>query len=122
MNLTFRRIRDAGTLAHERIVFRAIKAADLGDYAIFRASAKDNSVYAQLSNAFWFPDQDVKPDDLVVVYTKAGKQGRKENKDGSSSHFFYWGLDEVLWDTANFAPVLLEIASWQAFFPADFDQ
>lgn len=117
MNLTLRRIRDSGELDGERIVLLAAKDIDLGDYAIFRAPAKDNDVYSKITHAFWFPDQRVKADDLIVLYTKSGKQGRKENKDGSSSHFFYWSVDDVLWHTNKFAPVVLEIASWKPFFP-----
>jgi hypothetical protein len=78
--------------------------------------AKNEAVYASVSHAFWFPDEAANEGDLIVVYTKSGKQGRKENGNGSSSHFFYWGLGVPLWNASGFAPVLLEIARWKVFF------
>jgi hypothetical protein len=122
MKLMLRRIRNVGELDRERIVFRARYNLDLGDYSIFRAKAKNDEVYAVVSHTFWFPDSAAKEGDLVIVYTKAGKQRRKDNEDGSSSHFFYWGLEAPLWNTSTFAPVILEIASWNAFFEKDIEE
>jgi hypothetical protein len=115
MNLCIQYIRDAGDQAKERLVLKVNSKTDIGDFAIFRAkSDKDGEVYASITDAFWFPDFQAMVGDRVILYTKAGKQSKKDNEDGSTSHFLYWGKT-VLWDDTNFAPVLVEIATWEAF-------
>jgi hypothetical protein len=83
--------RDPGTLASERLVLRINAATEIGEFAIFRAAAEDGSVTTEVTHVFWFPDKAAKAGDVVVLYTKEGANRERSNRDGSTSHFFYWG-------------------------------
>ena len=64
---------------------------------------------------FWFPDKEVKKDDLIVLYTKKGKSSVKTNPSGNVSHFLYWELDQSVWREDRVA-VLCEIGKqWNPF-------
>ena len=75
----------------------------------------DGSVYTTVLDTFWFSDFIAKEGDRVIVYTKAGKASKKINDDRSTSYFFYWDMISPLWDDIDMVPVLVEIATWEAF-------
>jgi hypothetical protein len=116
MKLNFRGLRDSGNLENERLVFEVAETCDVGSYVVFAARTDASTGKLQASTVpfcFWFPDKEVKTGDLVVVYSKNGELSVKTNKSGATSHFFYWRLETALWK--NFAPVLVEVASWKRF-------
>lgn len=53
-------------------------------------------------------------EDLVVLYTKKGDKSERLNKDGSTSHFFHWGLEKTIWNGKDDAVVLIEVKNWIA--------
>jgi hypothetical protein len=72
--------------------------------------------------------------DLVVLYTKSGRENEKELKSGRKAHFFYcvllntpsacggelhWGLDPSIWERKDRAPVLLHAPEWISKGPED---
>ena len=112
MKVKFVRIRGAGALDAERLVLRVTGSTDIGEFAVFRAEASENSVTNEVTNTFWFPNQSVRAGDLVVVYTKPGVQKERVNESGSTSYFYYWGLNRAIWGTKDFVPVVLHIDEW----------
>lgn len=92
---------------------------DVGDYALFRTryNFKTGLVTNGVSNVIWFPDEDVKAGDTVVVYTKTGSRSFRANEDGSKSYFFYWNLPAAIWEGDRHAPVLLHIDRWTHLNP-----
>ena len=106
-------IEDAGNLEKERIVLKVLEDEDVGRYAIFKTTkVGDTLVSSRVSLAFWFQDQEVKKDDLVVIYTKAGAYKSTKNTKGNTSHFFYWDKDASVWGGDDDAIVLLNINEW----------
>lgn len=63
--------------------------------------------------SFWFPKKEVNAGDSVILYTKSGTDLSKSNPDGTSTHFFYWGLEKTIWNTPDDCAILFEINSWQ---------
>jgi hypothetical protein len=119
MSLSFRGVRDAGNLQKERLVLVADGLTSVGASAIFRAkSGSDAAIYPEVSHAFWFPDLTAKDGDLIVIYTKEGKDSTKENSNGSTSHFFYWDISTPLWTEAGYVPILIKIETWKAYHSA----
>lgn len=93
MNILIEYIKDAGNLDKERIVFSAKADEQLGKYLIAESNILENSRFsAKIRNTYWFPDQEVKAGDRVVLYTKVGNTNITNNEDGSKTYFFYWGL------------------------------
>jgi hypothetical protein len=113
MKLKIVAIRDAGDPHAERLVLRVTAAsADIGQFAVFRAESSEASVTNKVSNTFWFPDGSGREGDRVVLYTKRGVQQDRVNKTGSTSHFYYWGLERPIWGTKEFVAVIVHIDEW----------
>lgn len=113
MNLEIRSFADPGDISKERIVLKALTDVDVGEYAILRSGADEDSPTSGRKIAYWFADIDVKINDLVVLYTKKGTRSSKLMDSGHTAHFFYWGKDEPLWGDKQYGAVLLEVADWQ---------
>lgn len=47
--------------------------------------------------AYWFPDEGVNQGDLVVLYSKLGKDQKKDTESGHVSHFYYWKSGAPVW-------------------------
>lgn len=115
MNVKIRGVRNPGVLTDERLVLEVTAGpTDIGEFAVFRAGADEGSVTSNVSRVFWFPDGLVKARDLVVLYTKEGTSTVRVNKNGSTSHFYYWGLSEPIWRAENFVAVLTHIDQWES--------
>lgn len=116
MNLEIVRIRSAGNPQKERLVMRALGNVELGQFAVFAARVDGSGLTNDVIATYWFPDGKAREDDLIVLYTKEGRPKRSTSADGVKSHFFYWGVDETLWDDDS-APVLVKISDWAAEMP-----
>jgi hypothetical protein len=68
MNVSLESIENAGDYERERVVLRATRDVDIGDYAVFMARSLGHGVQSGPLEAFWFPDQRVKPGDFIVLY------------------------------------------------------
>lgn len=114
MNLEFRSFADSGNPSKERIVLKALKDLDVGEFAVLRSGVGNDgeSPTAGRKIAYWFPDKKVKANDLIVLYTKKGSQSSKVLQNGHTAHFFYWGRDEALWGDKQFGAVVSEIWDW----------
>ncbi len=116
MKVKIRGIREPGNLEKERVVMEVLQDTDIGLYIVFAtvAGRNENTVSSLVKRTFWFPDKQVKANDLVILYTKAGSSSDQKNEDATTSHFFYWGLSEPLWTSELDRVVLVETSSWTA--------
>lgn len=114
MKLKISSFADVGQPEKERLIIRAESDADVGEYLVMATSiSTDGNATAGFKLAYWFPDKEVKAGDLVVLYSKSGKQSEKQLTSGVTAHFFYWGLQKLpVWSSAKGA-VLLLAAEWQ---------
>ena len=119
--LQFASFADPGDLEKERVIYRATSDVDVGSYAILRSKrSSEGGPISGSKIAYWFPDVEVKADDLVVVYTKRGTRKTRSLQRGNTAHFFYWGRDEAMWGkNSDFVAVLLLVAEWSSADPTD---
>ncbi len=119
MNLEIRSFADAGDQSKERIILKAMTDIDVGGYAILRSGVSTSGTNPTSGRkiTYWFPDLEVKANDLIVLYTKKGSRSSKPMENGRTVYFFYWGRDESLWDSKLFGAALLEVADWQFEVP-----
>jgi hypothetical protein len=112
MNLKLKVV-DAGNAEKERLVLTATGKDDISAYAVFRCnSAGDDKVYSgDIPNVYWFSELKVSEGDLVVLYTKSGTTSEKKNKSGTTSTFYYWGLERPIW-TPGMTPVVVHAPEW----------
>lgn len=104
---------DPGVHEKERIIIKALSDLDIGKYAVFCSNVSETKTPTAGSKiAYWFPDQPLKSGDLVVLYTKAGTNGKKDIAGGQTVYFYYWHRDKSLWGTGQHTAVVLRIAEW----------
>ena len=103
---------DPGVIENERLVVKVLSDLDIGSYAVLLSGVSDaKTPISGRKTAYWFPDQEVKSGDLIVLYTKSGTRSKKEIANGHTAHFYYWGLKEPIWGTLRTA-VILRVAEW----------
>ncbi len=117
MKVRIRYVVDAGDKEKERLVLRARSAADIGDFMLVRTGFLDEDVTTDVKDSFWFPYKRVMAQDLIVLYTKAGRPKEKPLDGGRTAHFFFWGRSEPLWGADDVAPVLLYAPEWSSRAP-----
>ena len=119
MKLEIRSFADVGEISKERIILKALKDLDVGDYAVLRSRTGSNGrePTSGRKTAYWFPDEKVQADDLIILYTKEGTRGTKLLDDGQTAHFFYWGRKEAYWNDSRYGAALLEVSEWQFKVP-----
>lgn len=118
MKVEIRAIRESGVTNKERLVLKVMHDDDIGYYAVFNtALTEEGQVSNSVRHAYWFPDKKVSAGDLVVLYTKSGVQTETKNENGTTSHFFYWGLDKNIWHKKRSSAVLLHIDNWKSKIP-----
>lgn len=113
-------ILDRGISNKERLYLKANNSINLNYFIVFDDSFITPN-FSQVLNipkrAYWFPSKDVKPGDNIVLYTKSGNDNSLLNSNGITTHFFYWGLPQTIWNTETDCAVLFEINSWQTSKP-----
>lgn len=114
MKLNAPRISNTGEIEKERLIFKAKSDGDAGTFAIFACVREGENTVSDgdIPHTFWLPDKPFLAGDLLVLYTKIGDTGEKENNSGGKSHFFYWGKDMPMWDE-KLRPVMVDVSSWQ---------
>lgn len=117
MKLEMKSIQDQGIIGKERIVMKALSRLDVGQFAVLQAGYSGEGVNTSTNDCYWFPDKIVEEGDWVVLYTKSGNEKEKVQKSGVTAHFFYWGKDLPKWKTKSWAPVVLQVDSWDFLSP-----
>ncbi len=114
MKLKIEHYIDRGNFINERIAFKAQSDCDLKFFVVHMTYLMDSGgFYNKPKHTFWFPPTEVKAGDWVVLYTKEGTYSSKINNDGGTSHFFYWGLSQPIFNSRKDGIVLAELETWQ---------
>ncbi|USD24644.1 hypothetical protein [Flagellimonas marinaquae] len=114
MELKISGISDRGVLKEERIGFNVVKDCELKFYQLFRTSfGSSGGFYNKAKSAYWFAPKKVKAGDKIVVYTKNGTNSSKENSDGTTIYWIYWGLEEPIFTDDKYGIVLVKIDDWE---------
>lgn len=119
MKIEIKSIADKGNYQKERLVLRVMADTDIGDYLVIQSGFYNEEVSIGTYQTFWFPYKPVSTGDLVILYTKSGKENQKELKRSKVAHFFYWGLDSSIWNRKDRAPVLLHAPEWISKSPEE---
>lgn len=113
MNVSIRKVADSSKHSDERLILDVLEDTDIGEYAVLDTTyTPSNSVSNKVRHCYWFPDKKVKKGDLVVLYTNPGTNTIQKNKDGSTTHFFHWGLKVSVWNNTGDCAVVLHISDW----------
>ena len=114
MKMRLDSISDRGVNGKERLGFVAERACNAKNFVVFASNKTKGGFHNRSKNAFWFPAQSLNAGDRVVLYTsKAGSMAKKPNEHGTSTYFFYWGLDAPLLERDKDLVVLAEVPNWK---------
>ena len=114
MKIEIVKILERGGANQERLWLKVISNTDLKYFIVFDTTyTAPNSISNLQRHAYWFKPKDVKAGDYVVLYTKKGTPSEVINENGTTTHFFYWGLDKTIWNDTGDCAVLFEVNSWQ---------
>ncbi len=97
----------------ERIVLNVLEDTDISEFLILDTTYKNGVVSNKVRHPYLFPAKKVQEGDLVILYTKEGTNHIKEFNDGSTSHFFYWGLGNNVWNNDGDCALLLHVDDWE---------
>jgi hypothetical protein len=114
MRLQLLGVVDRGQPNKERLHLRAFAAIDLSSFVVCISRKSGVSlVRSGPLSAFWFPTTHVASGDHVVLFSGGGANTSRLNPDGSTSHFFYWGLTSTVWNAPEDCAVVFEAGSWE---------
>lgn len=99
----------------ERVVLNILEDIDIGEFLILDTTYNKGEISNKARHPYWFPDKKVKKGDLVILYTKKGTENTIVNKSGSTSHFFYWGLNSNVWNNDGDCALLLHVDDWEHY-------
>ena len=114
LNLKFVGIINRGEIATERVHLQATRDGNTTYFILLATIAvTPNEIRAGSRAAYWFEPTDVKEDDHIIVYTKAGEYSKAPRKDGHFNHFFYWGRTTPLFGNSSARVVVAELNTWE---------
>lgn len=119
MKLSIHKVVNKGDIKRERLIIKVGSETDAGDYVLFQTGYIADGISIEAHNTYWFPYKEVDSGDLIVVYTRKGKDNEKMRKNGKKAHFFYWGLTESIWREDDRAAVILHAPEWISKGPVD---
>lgn len=113
MKVEIVQIADRGRPSQERIHLRVLAPTDLQYYVLSDTTySSANAISNKLRHTFWFPPHPVRAGDNVVLITGTGIPVQRANSAGGTDHFFYWNLQQTVWNNNGDCAVLFEIDSW----------
>lgn len=113
MRVRLVQIADRGIANQERVHLSVLQDATLAFYVVLATyfSPPDRVMPGTVA-AYWFPTQLVKPGDQVVLFTGAGTPQSRREPNGTTTHFYYWGMSKTLFNHPNARAVLVEAENW----------
>jgi len=113
MNIKLVGIFDRGNLDKERIHFIALSDLSLSYYAVFSTFyTGQNQIQALDKNCYWFPPKNIRANENIVLYTKAGQTLEQKKENGDVHHFYYRGLRVPVFQNPNACAVIFELKTW----------
>lgn len=117
MNIEIVGVKEKGNIDKERIVLKTLSDLDIGFFIIFfTEKVGDNEFASGPKQLFWFPNKKINKGDLVVLYSKEGKEAEKLNTNGNTAHFYYANFKTSYFNDENKVLAVIEAADWVAQF------
>lgn len=97
----------------ERILFKANDFTNVGKYLVFTTiETMPGKILDVPKYIYWFPNQEIKKDDYVLLYTGIGQNTKFSNKLGTTTYIFYWSNKYTIFNTPADSLVLIKIENW----------
>lgn len=114
MKIEIVQILDRAVANKERLWLKVLADTDLQYFIVFDTTyTSDTSISNLQRHAYWFAPKPVKTGDYVVLHTKEGTPSQQTNKNGTTTHYLFWGLKNTVWNDTGDCAVLFEVNFWQ---------
>jgi hypothetical protein len=118
MNISIDKFKEAGNYDKERVLLKVDEDTALGNFMVARTKRAGSSDASEIDanvvqDVYWFPEQDVKSGDFIVVYTCQGVDRSFANRTGTNTHIFHLGKDSPIWNENADSVLLLEVNEWR---------
>jgi hypothetical protein len=114
MNLKVDQIIDYGTHNSERVLLSVTGDCSLHYYLLADTTYTDDThISNKLRHFYWFPAQEVKVGDKIILYTKPGTNSNRKLPNGNTEYTYYWGLGNSVWNNTGDAAILFHIDNWK---------
>lgn len=112
MKISVATIANQGDLEKEVVTLQVNEDCDLGNYILTDATCtRDDRLEKPFRNTFWFEPTEVKKGDYVLVHSRVGEVTHHSNQLGSTTHEFFWNVQEPVWHETEDAVLLFEVAA-----------
>jgi hypothetical protein len=114
MRVKLQKILDRGVPNKERLWLKVLQDTDMRYYIVFDTRyISQKSISTFPAHTYWFGPKIVSSGDNVVLGTYKGTYNSKQNTDGTTTHYYYWGNENTIWNNEGDCAVLFEISSWE---------
>lgn len=100
-------------LEEERIIVDVLEDInDLGHYILFDTTYDDKGKKSNKHrHSYFFPNGSVKKNEVIMIYTKSGKDILSPNPStkGTKLYYIYWGLDICVWNNDKDKALLVHV-------------
>lgn len=94
----------------ELLVMKVMADCNLLPFIVFDTTYEDDELSNLNRHSFMFPNQNVKVNDYVLLYTGEGENTHYPNRGGSTTWEFYWGLNVNVWNAGGDEVVIIKAA------------
>lgn len=116
MKVKIKSVNNRGSYEQEYVTLEVTEACEIGHHLLSDSTyTSDGKLSNKVRHIYWFPGKKVGKGDFVFLYTrgkKAGDQDSWGNKEGTTTHAFYWGLKAAVWNDEGDYAVLFEVSGW----------
>ena len=114
MKLEIVKINNRGDQTQEYVTLRVLEDANLEFCLLTDTTYTDDThISNKLRHLYWFSQKAVKKGDFVWLYTGKGTNTSRGNDSQTTTHIFYWGLSQPIWNNNADCAVLFEVNAWQ---------
>ena len=100
---------------NERLVLHVLEDCNIGTYIVLDTTYTAHERSNLHRHVYMFPNQNVKANDYVLLYTQQGECNKYRNRGGSTTWECYWGLNTNVWNNEGDEVLLIKIQEYARF-------
>lgn len=112
MDLEVVSVHGHGKAAEEYVILKVLKDCNLKYSLLLDTTYNGSSITDKNRHVYWFPAQDVKAGDQIVLRTQVGTN-RWSTEQSNRRHTLFWGLNTPVWNDSGDAACLMQISNWR---------
>ena len=108
-------IHEMGKRNEEYVKIKVLESCDLKYYIVADTTyTSDSSISNKMRHMYWFKTKDVSQGDYVFLYTGKGQDRSFANNVKTTTHVFYCGVDNAIWNDDGDGAILFAVSGWKA--------